>query len=106
MESSALTKQPPTEKFAESLYPKPEQSYPVDPLTRNYPKPTEDLNVREALSRKPGRWTLGHYIHESPVRNSQEVQERDPDKVARDMEAKKQELLRVKEEMRALSFPK
>lgn len=93
-------------QFSESLYPRPEPSYPVDPLAREYPKPTKDLDVREALNRKPGKWTLGHYIKETPVRNSQQVNERDPDKIARDLEAKKQELLKAKEEIRALSFPK
>lgn len=106
VESSGLAKQPPTAQFSESLYPRPEPSYPVDPLAREYPKPTEDLDVREALNRKPGKWTLGHYIKETPVRNSQQVNERNPDKIARDMEAKKKELLKAKEEIRALSFPK
>lgn len=106
VEASGLTKQPPTAQFSESLLPRPELSEPVDPLAREYPKPTEDLDVREALNRKPGKWTLGHYINQTPVRNFQQAQERNPDAIARDMEAKKQELLRAKEEIRALSLPK
>lgn len=106
VESAGLTKQPPTAQFSDSLYPRPEPSYPVDPLAREYPKPTQDLDVREALNRKPGKWTLGHYIKETPVRNSQQAHERDPEKIARDMEAKKQELLKAKEQIRALSLPK
>lgn len=78
----------------------------MDPLTREYPRPIEDLDVREALERKPGRWTLGHYIKATPVRSLQEAREWDPEKVARDMEAKKQELMRAKDEIRGLTLPK
>lgn len=106
VESSALTKQLPTAGLTESLYPRNEPCYPIDPLAREYPKPAKDLDVREALNRKPGRWTLGHYIKETPVRDSQQARECNSEKVARDMEAKKQELLRAREEIRALSLPK
>ncbi|KAJ4425013.1 hypothetical protein N0V82_000295 [Gnomoniopsis sp. IMI 355080] len=106
VESSALIKQSPTAGFTDSFHPRPEPSYPVDPLARQYPKPAEDLDVREALNRKPGRWTLGHYIKDTPVRDSPQARECDSEKVARDMEVKKQELLRAKEEMRALFLQK
>ncbi|KAJ4391404.1 hypothetical protein N0V93_005021 [Gnomoniopsis smithogilvyi] len=106
VESSILTKPQPMTEFTESPHLETESCYPIDPLARKYPKPTEDLDVREALNRKPGRWTLGHYIKGTTVRDSQEARERDPAKVARDMETKKQELLRAREEMRRLSLPK
>lgn len=106
VESSVLTKQPPTAEFTELLQPRPEPSHPIDPLAREYPKPIEELDVREALNRKPGRWTLGHYIRETPVRSAQESREQDPEKVVRDIEAKKQEMLRARDEIRALFLPK
>ncbi|WYZ40570.1 hypothetical protein EsH8_IV_000911 [Colletotrichum jinshuiense] len=31
---------------------------PLPPLSREFPKPVEDIDVDEALARKPGRWTL------------------------------------------------
>ncbi|KAF6820450.1 hypothetical protein CSOJ01_00706 [Colletotrichum sojae] len=31
---------------------------PLPPLSREFPKPAEEIDVAEALSRKPGRWTL------------------------------------------------
>lgn len=34
---------------------------PVDPLRREYPKPTAEINVAEALAREPLPRTLGHW---------------------------------------------
>ncbi|KAK1976122.1 hypothetical protein LZ30DRAFT_753671 [Colletotrichum cereale] len=30
----------------------------LPPLSREFPKPTKDIDVEEALARKPGRWTV------------------------------------------------
>lgn len=37
---------------------KPKSKNPVPPLSRDFPKPAEEIDVAEALARKPGRWTL------------------------------------------------
>lgn len=102
----ADTIQPPILTFTQPYVPKTNPPYPVDALARSFPKPTEELDVKEALSRKPGRWTLAHYIKETPVRDPEEVREQDREKIARDMEAKKQELLRAREEIQKMALPK
>ncbi|CAN8097255.1 unnamed protein product [Discula destructiva] len=101
-----VSKQPPSGEFTESLLPKPDPAYPVDPLARKYPKPVKELDVREALDRKPGRWTLGHYINQNLVRDPEEVHKKDKEMIAKDFEAKKQELLRAREEIRRMALPK
>ncbi|OHE94662.1 hypothetical protein CORC01_10063 [Colletotrichum orchidophilum] len=41
---------------------------PLPPLSRDFPKPTAEIDVEEALSRKPGRWTVrGAIAVERPV---------------------------------------
>lgn len=62
--------------------------------------------MREALSRKPGKWTLRHYIAETPVRDPEEARQKDSHKTAGELEATKQELLRAKEEIRKMALPK
>ncbi|KAF9874111.1 hypothetical protein CkaCkLH20_08483 [Colletotrichum karsti] len=37
---------------------KPKAANPLPPLSRDFPKPTEEIDVAEALSRKPGRWSI------------------------------------------------
>lgn len=80
--------------------------HPIDPLARDYPKPAKELDVREALNRKPGRWTLGHYIKETPVLDFEEAREKDKERVEREQEARKEEMLRAKEELRKMALPK
>lgn len=84
----------------------PSAAHPIDPLSRDYPKPTEELNVREALDRKPRKWTLAHYIKETPVLDFEEAREKDRERIAREREERKQELLHAKEELRRMSLPK
>lgn len=79
--------------------------HPIDALARDYPKPIKELDVREALNRKPGRWTLGHYIKETPVLNFEEAREKDKARVAREQQARKEELTRAKEELRKMALP-
>ncbi|KAK2605202.1 hypothetical protein N8I77_008057 [Diaporthe amygdali] len=77
----------------------------LDPLSRSFPKPTEDVNLDEMLARKPLKWTLGHYVKEVPTREPSKPAE-DKDRLARDMEAKKKEMLAAKEEILRLSAGK
>lgn len=84
----------------------PSAAHPIDPLSRDYPKPTEELNVREALDRKPRKWTLAHYIKETPVLDFEEAREKDRERIAREREERKQELLHAKEELRRMMLPK
>ncbi|KAL1871397.1 hypothetical protein Daus18300_004764 [Diaporthe australafricana] len=77
----------------------------VDPLSRTFPKPTEDVNLDEMLARKPLKWTLGHYVKEAPSREPSKPVE-DKDRLAQDMEAKKKEMPAAKEEILRLSAGK
>ncbi|ROV98434.1 hypothetical protein VMCG_07126 [Cytospora schulzeri] len=90
-----------TSSSASSICSPGESAYPVDPLSRTFPKPTEEVNVAEMLERKPLKWTVGHYI-KTPTREVSDPFE-DKEKIAQDMEARKRELLAAKEELRRLS---
>jgi len=54
------------------------------------------------LARKPLKWSLGHYVKEAPTREPSKPLE-DKNRIFQDMEAKKREMLLVKEEIRRLS---
>lgn len=82
-----------------------DQTGDVDPLSRTFPKPTEDVDLDEMLARKPLKWTLGHYVKEAATRESSKPAE-DKDQLAQDMEAKKREMLAAKEEIRRMSAGK
>lgn len=106
--SSVVAKQPPTD-HPESLLPGIVTATQVDPLSREYPKPVEEINVAEMLQRKPMKWSLGHYIQVAPTRVATSELAgpvRDKEQVAQDLEAKKRELLEAKEQMRRLSLAK
>ncbi|ROV89559.1 hypothetical protein VSDG_08544 [Cytospora chrysosperma] len=90
-----------TSSSASSICSPGEPAYPVDPLSRQFPKPTDEVNVAEMLERKPLKWTVGHYI-KTPTREVSDPFE-DKEKIAQDMEARKRELLAAKEELRRLS---
>ncbi len=75
----------------------------IDPLSRTYPKPTHEINVAEALSREPRKWTLGYWAKNAkdmplPMHNK-EVQ-------ARKFEEAKRELLRAKAELAQVTAAK
>lgn len=97
--SAAATPSSPSSSSSQSPA---EQPCDVDPLSRNFPKPAEDVDLDEMLARKPLKWTLGHYVKEVSTREPSRPAE-DKDRVAQDMEAKKREMLAVKEEIRRLS---
>ncbi|KAI3393315.1 hypothetical protein diail_4448 [Diaporthe ilicicola] len=80
-------------------------AYEVDPLSRTFPKPSEEVNLDDLLARKPLKWTLGHYVKEASAREPSKPVE-DKDRLAQDMEAKKKEMLAAKEEIRRLSAGK
>lgn len=90
-----------TSSSASSICSPGESAYPVDPMSRTFPKPTEEVNLDELLERKPLKWSLGHYI-KTPTREQSDPFE-DKEKIALDIEARKRELLAAKEEMRRLS---
>lgn len=107
--SSVVVKQPPTDTLTETLQPQVVPAGRVDPLSREYPKPSENINVAEMLKRKPMKWSLGHYISEAPTRaptSELPSQVVDKEEVARDLEAKKRELLEAKEQVRNMSLAK
>lgn len=103
----AVVKQEPTPDFTASLKPAPVPTSQLDPLSREYPKPTEEINVSEMLNRKPHKWSLGYYINETPIRSpSPSPSRKDPELAAREMEKSKRELLEAREEIGRLSIPK
>lgn len=103
LKCSVLTKLPvPSSTFATILGP--ESKYPVDPLSRDYPKPTGEVNLDEMLARKPVKRSLAHYISEIPLRERTNAM-KDKRWVAQDLEEKKRELLEAKKEIQRLSIP-
>ncbi|TLS29767.1 hypothetical protein PpBr36_00451 [Pyricularia pennisetigena] len=36
-----------------------------DPLLREFPKPPDQVDIEEMLTRPPGKWSLGHYFNKS-----------------------------------------
>lgn len=100
--SSAATPPSPSSTSSHSSA---DQTGDVDPLARNFPKPTEDVDLDEMLARKPLKWTLGHYVKEASTREPSKPAE-DKDRLAQDMQAKKKEMLAAKEELRRLSASK
>ncbi|KAL7950403.1 hypothetical protein V8C42DRAFT_306382 [Trichoderma barbatum] len=67
---------------------------PVPPLSREYPKPANDIDVKEALERQPGRWSIQGQIKANQIRaQSAALRPDDRERKARDFEAAKRELL-------------
>lgn len=77
----------------------------VDPLSRDYPQPTEEVNVAEMLSRKPMKWSVGHYITSSSRGTAARAAE-DRQRAAQELDARKREFLAAKEELRKLGLSK
>lgn len=76
-------------------------SNPVPPLLREFPKPSEAVDVQAMLERQPGRWTFQGQVHAN--RNRVVVagpsQEELKAQRARDFEAAKRDLLRAAENL-------
>jgi hypothetical protein len=67
---------------------------PLPPLSREYPLPAKDVDVKEALERQPGRWSIQGQIKANQMRaQSAASRSNDKDQKARDFEAAKRELL-------------
>ncbi|KAL2164593.1 hypothetical protein VTH06DRAFT_3810 [Thermothelomyces fergusii] len=76
----------------------------LDPMSREYPKPTQELSLDEMLARKPGKHSLSYYLRhpkESKItdepRTAEEFAER-----ARKFEETKQKLRMDRERLTAL----
>lgn len=78
---------------ADSFTPK-TPTNPLPPLSREFPRPVEEVDVKTALERQPGRWTIKGQI-EANMRRAQQAtdDEAAKEKRARDFEAAKRELL-------------
>lgn len=80
----------------------------LDTMSREFPKPAHEPSLDELLARKPGKWSLGHYVKNArerkvavadaaagvPAREETDAEER-----ARKFDEVKRDLLRAKEEM-------
>lgn len=69
-------------------------SSPLSPMEKEFPKPTYEINIGEALKRPPGRWTIQGQIDANEHRAKQQADKAvDKEKRARDLEAAKKDLL-------------
>ncbi|RFU78935.1 hypothetical protein TARUN_3289 [Trichoderma arundinaceum] len=67
---------------------------PLPPLSREYPIPARDIDVKEALERQPGRWSIQGQIKANQMRaQNAAARPEDKDRKTRDFEAAKRELL-------------
>ncbi|GKT44030.1 uncharacterized protein ColSpa_04211 [Colletotrichum spaethianum] len=77
---------------------------PLPPLSREYPKPTKDIDVEEALARKPGRWTVrGALAVERPAQVVDEEKLKAQRRKA--LEDAKKELFAASEAFKAAPIP-
>jgi len=78
--------------------PQPTELAPVklDALSRHFPKPTHEADVAELLERKPGKYSLAHY-----VKNARDVKPHVVDKVqqSKAFEDIKKELLLAQQQL-------
>lgn len=73
-----------------------------DPLLREYPKPSGQVDIDEMLTRPPGKWSLGHYFHKSRhVTRETSLEPMLEDRKGELEEAKKQ-LMAARNELRQL----
>lgn len=68
----------------------------LDTMSRSFPKPAGELSVEELLARKPHKWALGHWVENARPLKAPVV---DKEKLAKEFEKEKMELLRAKEEL-------
>ncbi|KAH6610761.1 hypothetical protein Trco_000781 [Trichoderma cornu-damae] len=93
--SASATSTPTLEahEFADS-FPHKLSVNPLPPLSREYPKPAKDVDVKEALGRQPGRWSIQGQIKANQLRAQSTVpRPHDKERKTRDFEAAKRELL-------------
>ncbi|TEA15511.1 hypothetical protein C8034_v011269 [Colletotrichum sidae] len=83
---------------------KPKAVNPVPALSRDFPKPAKDINVAEALTRKPGRWTIeGSRAAVLPARVVDEEQVKA--KRRRDLEEAKKDLFASSAKLNSMTLP-
>ena len=68
-------------------------SWPLSPLDKDFPKPKEDINIQDALGRKPGRWTITGQMEANQQREQHMSEEAAKKKRHADFEATKKALL-------------
>lgn len=73
---------------------------PIDPLSRDYPIPAKEIDLDEMLARPPKKWTLGHYLKETPLRETAPAVQ-DKEKRALELAAAKKDLLQGWENLHA-----
>ncbi|OLN93944.1 hypothetical protein CCHL11_03380 [Colletotrichum chlorophyti] len=77
---------------------------PLPPLSRDFPKPTKEIDVAEALNRKPGRWTVQGAL---AVERAVPVVDEDKAKAQRRkaLEEAKRELFAASEALKTVPMP-
>lgn len=65
----------------------------TDPLSRQFPKPDQEPTLDELLARKPGKWTLGHYVKNARDVGLQTQQPVNTEARRRELEEAKRKLL-------------
>ncbi|KAI8266609.1 hypothetical protein K4K58_009505 [Colletotrichum sp. SAR11_239] len=79
---------------------------PLPPLSRNFPKPAEDINVAEALARKPGRWTIQGAVAAENARIRPVVdEEKEKAKRLQALADAKKNLFAASESLKSISLP-
>lgn len=68
---------------------------PVSPLERVYPKPEAEVNVAEALQRKPLKHTFSHHVQNTVAKSTPTPRAHDRN----DMERRKKEFLAFQDEI-------
>lgn len=102
---SIVLAKPPVSSSTNRLTYQPTSCYCNDPLSRDYPKPTGEVNLDEMLARKPTKWSLAHYIKQRPIREPPNPMNAEQG-VVQDLAIKKRELLEAKEQIQRLNIPK
>ncbi|KAK4165307.1 hypothetical protein QBC43DRAFT_287857 [Cladorrhinum sp. PSN259] len=67
----------------------------VDPLSREFPKPAHEPTLDELLARKPGKWSLNHYVKNAKDISLQPEQPANVEARRREMEEAKRRLLEL-----------
>ncbi|KAK5990005.1 hypothetical protein PT974_08268 [Cladobotryum mycophilum] len=67
---------------------------PLPPLSREFPKPEDEVDVKAALQRQPGRWSIKGQIEAAQRRTNQPSSPVDEkERRSRDLEAAKRQLM-------------
>ncbi|KAJ4292330.1 hypothetical protein N0V88_005962 [Collariella sp. IMI 366227] len=70
-----------------------------EPMSRSFPAPAEEPSMDELLARKPGKWSLGHYVKNAREATHPQAKEGEEEERKRKFEEVKGALRRAKEEM-------